>query len=209
MAGAVPEVRAAQRRIVSTVNASGVICGDGLALWREVNCGESKATAAEIAKDLTMLDVPHQVVTAFRFPLANSWDKRPRRGEEVRVAKNDLKHLVRWMPSLETYIDQITGDCPGFGFTIFEPRAEGMAVMQLALAADWPRWTNKQAGAMGLMCAQCGYDLRERHNEDRMPYNIPLAKQPKKRRLVCGQCCNDGVDKVKRLAACTGQSAAE
>ncbi|WP_381805467.1 hypothetical protein [Streptomyces niveus] len=37
-----PEVRAAQRRIVSTINASGRLNADGLALWREVNCGEWK-----------------------------------------------------------------------------------------------------------------------------------------------------------------------
>ncbi|MFF4517620.1 hypothetical protein [Streptomyces mirabilis] len=44
-----PEVRAAQRRIVSTINASGRLNADGLALWREVNCGEWKATAADSA----------------------------------------------------------------------------------------------------------------------------------------------------------------
>ncbi|MDX2291705.1 MULTISPECIES: hypothetical protein [Streptomyces] len=34
-----PEVRAVQRRIVSTTNAYGRLNGDGLAMWREVDCG--------------------------------------------------------------------------------------------------------------------------------------------------------------------------
>ncbi|MEV8395176.1 MULTISPECIES: hypothetical protein [unclassified Streptomyces] len=62
-----PEVRAAQRRIVSTINASGRLNADGLALWREVNCGEWKATAADISRDLDLLHVPHTIVTAFRL----------------------------------------------------------------------------------------------------------------------------------------------
>ncbi|MGW3200061.1 hypothetical protein ACWDBD_36950 [Streptomyces sp. NPDC001118] len=199
-----PEVRAAQRRIVSTVNASGVLCGGGLALWREAGSGEWKASATEIAQYLTLLEVPHEIVTAFRFPLAKSWDKRPRRGEEVRIARKDLTHLVRWMPSLQTYVDQTPEDAPGWGFVVFHPRPEGMAVVPLPFAADWPRWTGKQAAAMGLMCADCGYDLRK-VDDDHAPYNIPLPEMPKKRRLVCGSCCNDGLDELERLAA-TGPS---
>lgn len=68
-----PEVRAAQRRIVSTINASGKVNADGQAMWREVNCGEWKATAADIGRDLDMLQVPHTIVTAFRFPLSSSY----------------------------------------------------------------------------------------------------------------------------------------
>ena len=64
-----PEVRAAQRRVISTVRCSGVLSNGGLALWREVGCGEWKATAAEIARDLDLLEVLHEIVTAFRFPL--------------------------------------------------------------------------------------------------------------------------------------------
>ncbi|MEU2432085.1 hypothetical protein ABZ611_21695 [Streptomyces sp. NPDC007861] len=59
-----PEVRAAQRRIVSTINASGRLSADGLALWREANCGEWKATAADISRDLDLLQVPHTIVKA-------------------------------------------------------------------------------------------------------------------------------------------------
>lgn len=79
-----------------------------------------------------------------------------------------------------------------------------MAIVELALAADWPRWTLKQAAAMGLMCAQCGYDLRGHQDEDRLPYDILLPEQPKKRRLVCGRCCNDGLDEMEHLAALAG-----
>ncbi|MGW2749123.1 hypothetical protein [Streptomyces sp. NPDC001450] len=178
-----------------------MLSGGGLALWREVDCGEWKATAAEIARDLTLLEVPHEIVTAFRFPLANSRDKRLRRGEEVRIAKNDLTHLMRWMPSLKALVDQVTDDWPGFDFIIFEPRADSMALVTFALAADWPRWTEKQARAAGLMCAECDYDLRQRDDESRLPYNIPAPERPKKIRLVCGRCCNDGLDQMDILAA--------
>ncbi|MFE2737073.1 hypothetical protein [Streptomyces sp. NPDC059349] len=104
-----PEVRAAQRRIVSTINASGKLNADGLAMWREVNCGEWKATAADIGRDLDLLQVPHTIATAFRFPLATSYSKAMREGEEVRILRKDLAHLVPWMPSLEqTVSDSLT-----------------------------------------------------------------------------------------------------
>lgn len=196
-----PEVRAAQRRIVSTITASGVLNGDGLALWREEDCGEFKATAAEIGQDLDLLEVPHQIVKAFRFPLANAWNKQMRRGEEVRIARKDLPHLVRWRPSLKESIEKIPEDCPGWDFMIFKPRAEGMTVMGFALAADWPLWTEKQARASRLLCTECDYDLRQRQDEERLPYWIPLPEKPNRIRLVCGKCCNHGLDELVRLAA--------
>ncbi|MEU2718669.1 hypothetical protein [Streptomyces sp. NPDC007205] len=42
---------------------------------REAGCGEWKATAAEIGQDLELLEVPYTIVTAFRFPLASSYNK--------------------------------------------------------------------------------------------------------------------------------------
>ncbi|MEU9546206.1 hypothetical protein [Streptomyces mirabilis] len=205
MAAPVPPVaRAAQRRIVATVGASGVLNGEGLALWREVDCGDFKATAAEIGRDLDLLEVPYEIATAFRFPLANSWNKRLRRGEEVRIARKDLTRLARWMPSLNKYIEQIPDGYSGFGFPFFEPRAEAMCVRHFALAADWPSWTAKQARAARLMCAECDYDLRQRDDEERLPYNIPLPEKPNRLRLVCGRCCNDGLDELERLAAHAG-----
>ncbi|MGW3823386.1 hypothetical protein ACWEAF_13955 [Streptomyces sp. NPDC005071] len=200
-----PEVRAAQRRIVSTITSSGVLNGDGLALWREADCGEFKATAAELGRDLDLLEVPHRIVTAFRFPLANSDNKGLRRGEEVRIAGKDLMHLVRWMPSLTKSIEKITDDHPGFGFTVCQPRADGMAFKVLALAADWPVWTANQARRARLMCAECDYDLRLPGDEERLPYSIPLPEKPNKLRLVCGLCCNHGLDELRRLVALAGQ----
>ncbi|MGW2749138.1 hypothetical protein [Streptomyces sp. NPDC001450] len=65
MAEAVPpEVRAAQRRVISTVRVSGLLNGDGLALWREVGCEEWKTTAAEIGRDMDLLEVPYTIVSA-------------------------------------------------------------------------------------------------------------------------------------------------
>lgn len=195
-----PEVRAAQRCVISTVRVSGVLNGDGLALWRETGCGEWKATTAEIGQDLELLEVPYTVVVASRFPLANSRSAQLRRGEEVRIARKDPPHLVRWMPSLKDSVGNIPEDCPGWGFTMLQPRAEGMAVMGFAPAADWPAWTLKQARAARLLCAECDYDLRRRDDEDRVPYYIPLPEKPNRLRLVCGRCCNDGLDEMERLA---------
>ena len=42
-----------------------------------------------------------------------------------------------------------------------------------------------------------------------MPYDIHLPGQPKKRRLVCGQCCSNGMDEMKRLSALTLLSGGE
>ncbi|MCQ9132853.1 hypothetical protein [Streptomyces hilarionis] len=204
MTGAVaPEVRAAQRRIVSTINASGKLNGDGLALWREVNCGEWKATAGDISKDLDLLQVPHTIVTAFRFPLASSYSKAMREGEEVRILCKDLPHLFPWMPSLEQTVADIPADAPRWDFTVFQPRADGMTIAVMRLSAEWPAWSKKQARAARLVCVECDYDLRDKA-EDRAPFDIRLSEQPKRRRLVCGKCCNDGVDEMQRPAALAG-----
>ncbi|CAM5385182.1 hypothetical protein [Streptomyces viridochromogenes] len=200
-----PEVRAAQRRIVSTINASGRLNADGLALWREVNCGEWKATAADISRDLDLLQVPHTIVTAFRFPLATSYSKAMREGEEVRILRKDLAHLVPWMPALQQTVADIPEDAPHWDFTVFQPRADGMVIAKLALSAEWPAWSKKQARAARLVCAECDYDLREFKDETRMPFDVRLPEQPKRRRLVCGQCCNDGVDEMVRLATLAGE----
>lgn len=201
-----PEVRAAQRRVISTVRVSGVFNGDGLALWREDGCGEWKATAADLGRDLELLEVPHTIVTAFRFPLASSRSKAMRRGEEVRVVHNDLTHLIRWMPSLKDTVGDIPDDCPGWAFRLFQPRAEGMAILNMALSADWPAWSKKQARAAGLVCAECDYDLRDFKDEARLPYDIRLPEQPNRRRLVCGQCCGDGDHEMERLALLDGKT---
>jgi hypothetical protein len=172
---------------------------------RGADCGEWKATAAEIGQDLALLEVPNTIVTAFRFPLANSPNKAMRRGEEVRIARKDLTRLVRWMPSLKKSIGDTPEDCPGWSFMFFQPKAEGMAMMGLPLAADWPAWTEAQVRRSRLLCVQCDCDLRQRDDEDRLPYNIPDAEKPNKIRLVCGRCCNHGLDAMKALAGTAGQ----
>ncbi|WP_410788643.1 hypothetical protein [Kribbella sp. C-35] len=48
----------------------------------------------------------------------------------------------------------------------------------------------------------CDYDLREK-DETRLPYDIRLPDEPKTRRLVCGQCCGDGLVELERLAELT------
>lgn len=201
-----PEVRSAQRRIVGTVRASGVLNRDGLAMWREAGCGEWKATAAEIGADLGLLEVPHTIVTAFRFPLADSYGRALRRGEEVRVVRSDLTHLVRWMPSLQEAVNDIPEECPGWGFPMCQPRADGMQPGTLALSADWPRWSKKQARAAGLVCAECDWDLRRITDELRLAVDVRLPDRPKKRRLVCAQCCDYGLDEIERLAALEAQA---
>lgn len=198
-----PTVRTAQRRVVRTVSTSGVLGGDGLGIWREANCGDGRASAAEVAKDLALLNVPHQVVAAYRPPLAIRAG-RVRRGEEIRILAENLGRLVQWMPSLQRQIHEVRAEVGGFSFVYLEPRPEGCANMRLALACDWPSWTDNQASAMGLMCGRCRYDLRLQQ-DDRRPYNIPLPTQPRIRRLLCGRCCNDGQDEQKRLAGLAEQ----
>ncbi|MFJ6661307.1 hypothetical protein ACIQNG_33925 [Streptomyces sp. NPDC091377] len=187
--------RAAQRRLVGVVRTSSVLTGGGLAMWRECNAGEWKASAAELSQDLDVLKVPHEVVVAFRPPRAR--EARRRKGQEVRVA---FAKLVRWVPSLQQPIDELPAETPGFTFTYCEPRPSGMAMLVLSsFAAEWPAWSVKQAEAMGLLCAECRFDLRARGAERRLAYNLPV--EPARRRLVCGDCCGNGLPELERLAA--------
>ncbi|MFE4256634.1 hypothetical protein ACFRU3_45945 [Streptomyces sp. NPDC056910] len=200
-----PEVRAAQRRIVSTINASGRLNADGLALWREVNCGEWKATAADISRDLDLLQVPHTIVMAFRFPLATSYSKAMREGEEVRILRKDLAHRVPWMPSMEQTVADIPEDAPHWDFTVFQPRADGMVIAKTGAVggvAHLVKETGPRRPA-GLR----GVRLRPARVQGRDPAAIrhPVPERPKARRLVCRQCCNDGVDEMERLAALAGK----
>lgn len=207
MTGAVtPEVRAAQRRIVSTINASGKLNGDGLALWREANCGEWKATAADISRDLDLFQVPHTIVTAFRLPLASSYSKAMREGEEVRILRRDLPHLVPWMPSLEQAVADIPEDAPAGASSCSSPAPR---------AWPSPSWCCRRSGPPGRRSrpAPRGWSARSAtttcatpEDETRLPYDVRLPDQPKRRRPVCGQCCNNGVDEMERLAALAGTS---
>lgn len=189
---------AAQRRILGIVHTSSVLSSGGLAMWREFDAGEWNASAAELSADLNTLRVVHEIVIAYRPPRAR--ETRVHKGQEVRVAFPELPQLVRWLPSLRQPIDELPVDMPGFTFVYCEPRATGMEMMLLSsFAAEWPTWTDRQAYAMGLMCARCGFDLRTRGDGKRLAYNIP--EQAGRRRLMCGECCNDGLTELERLSA--------
>jgi hypothetical protein len=85
------------------------------------------------------------------------------------------------------------------GLQIFQPRAEGRGHGGRGLRAGGglARWTEKQARAARLLCAECDYDLGQRDDEERLPYNILLPEKPNKLRLVCGRCCNHGLDEME------------
>lgn len=130
-------------------------------MWRECHTGDWAASAAELSRDLATLHVPHETVVAFRPPWAREVHRR--KGQEVRVPFAELAKLVCCVPSLQQPIDELPADAPGFTFAYCEPRSTGMAMMVLfSLAAEWPAWTAKRAKAMGLMCAECRFDLRTR-----------------------------------------------
>ncbi|WP_393072204.1 DUF5753 domain-containing protein [Streptomyces sp. LN704] len=61
---------------------------------------------------------------------------------------------------------------------MFQPRAECMVIARLALSAEWPAWSKKQASAARLVCAECDYDLREFKDETRMPFDVRLPERP-------------------------------
>lgn len=187
--------RAAQKRIVGVVRASCVLGLFGLALWREADAGEWKASAEEVAADLAVLGVPHTVVGANRPPTSRS--PMVRRGREIRVVWDDLPALTRWMPSLAKAMEDVPEDAlDGKGFAFFEPQPGGMAVLRAAFAADFPWWTAKQAARMGLLCSVCGWDLRQRGPEGRAGYRI--LGEDGRRRMFCGPCCNNGCDALER-----------
>ncbi|UGQ15711.1 hypothetical protein LO772_00440 [Yinghuangia sp. ASG 101] len=100
------------------------------------------------------------------------------------------------MPSLDRALADIPEDTPRFVFTVFQPRADGMVIAELVLSSEWRSWSRKQARAARLLRAECGYDLREFTDETWMPFDVRLPERPKARRLVCGQCRNDGVDET-------------
>jgi hypothetical protein len=176
--------RAAQRRVVGCVQMSGYLGRGGLALWREHDAGDWKASAGEIARDLDTLGVPSTTVTAMRPPTTRS--PGIRKGLEVRVAFKDLPSLVRWMPSLATAIDGLPANGPGFNFAYYDPTPDGGALLRRAfIAAEWPSWTVTQAVRMGLVCPRCARDLRQGGAD--VPVNRPESPGGR-RRLFCLPC---------------------
>ncbi|WP_280460504.1 hypothetical protein [Nocardia carnea] len=61
-----------------------------------------------------------------------------------------------------------------------------MSIVRLqSLAAGWLSWNCEQAAAMGLLCAECGFDLRIRDSGARIPVNVASGAAL---RLVCSGC---------------------
>jgi hypothetical protein len=193
---ATPEQRDAQRRIVATVRANSVLNRGGMALWRpDDDEFDGMADADAVAADLKLLGV-RSTITNPRYMPPRSYERSMRKGREARIAWAELATLVHWMPSLRERMEEIPEDAHTvFEFPFFEPRSESMAVCMGVFAARWPWWTEKQARRMGLMCTDCGCDLRA---EDRVAYRIANAEGRK--RLYCGDCCNDGLDALEALA---------
>ncbi|MFJ6656049.1 hypothetical protein ACIQNG_06745 [Streptomyces sp. NPDC091377] len=120
--------------------------------------------------------------------MANDYSKRARKGYEV------LPSLEVWMPSLKERRTPMPEDAPGWGFVYFQPSPGQMGLcIRTNMAAAWPWWSEKQAARMGLLCAECGWDLRKNDgDDDHVAYNIP--RRPGGWRLLCGACCNHGED---------------
>ncbi|WP_309032583.1 hypothetical protein [Streptomyces alfalfae] len=191
---ATPEQRDAQRHVVAIIKANSVLNRGGLALWRpDSEDIYNTADADAVAAGLELLGVHSTIVTRYMPP--QSYERRMRKGREVRVSWSELATLVNWMPSLKERMEGLPEDASTvFEFPFFEPRPEGMAVCQGAFASRWPWWTEKQARRMGLFCVDCDCDLRA---EDRVAYLIANAEGRK--RLHCGDCCNDGLDALEAL----------
>lgn len=156
----------------------------GLGIWRPHTVRSAVATVADISADLDTLDVPHHVASALRPPIDSGV---PRSGREVRVADEDLPRLWRWVPALFDRRVELPENAAGFAFTYFEHRADQMAIVHLqSLAADWASWNREQTAAMGLLCAECGFDLRTRDAGARIPVNVAPAGNTL--RLICSEC---------------------
>lgn len=160
------------------------MCRSGVAFWREAD--PEFAGAEDVGADLALLGVPSSVVDAARPPTQRSRIRK--QGREARVAARDLPGLVRWLPGLGETVADLAAGGPGFDSTFYELLPDGAAaVKKLSIAASWPVWTANQARQMGLGCAQCDRDLRDRTNGMRtIAVNRPLPDQ--RRRLVCETC---------------------
>ena len=101
---------ATRRRMLGYVRNRGVLDTDAgaLVLWTEWGCGEWKADAGELSEDLMLLGVPHY--TTITGPCQPPWrsastTKSAVRWEKVWIARGDLPHLLREIPSLGKTID--------------------------------------------------------------------------------------------------------
>lgn len=181
---ATAEQRKAQKRLNAYLRTCGYVCRSGVAFWREAD--PEFASAEDVGADLALLGVPSSLVDAARPPTQRSRTRR--QGREARVAARDLPGLVRWLPGVGDTVAGLAPDGPGFNFTFYEFFPDGSgAVKMLRIAASWPVWTANQARRMGLVCAVCDRDLRDRADGARtVAVNRPLPDQ--RRRLVCETC---------------------
>lgn len=81
----------------------------------------------------------------------------------------------------------------------YQPVAGGMEVKKYTPRRQWLEPCHDK-----LQCVRCGWDLRPGAVGDRARFNIPVPQTPKRLRLFCGQCCNDGVDEMERRTGCRG-----
>ncbi|MET9491133.1 hypothetical protein [Nocardia sp. NPDC006630] len=78
----------------------------------------------------------------------------------------------------------------------YQPTPGAMAMMRWTPPTDW-----LDNGHATLTCADCGTDLRP---AGQSRFNIPDPRTPKRIRLFCGPCCNDGIDEIARLTSHLG-----
>ncbi|MEU6562645.1 hypothetical protein [Nocardia nova] len=80
-----------------------------------------------------------------------------------------------------------------------QPQVGGLAVVRCSLPAAW-----LEPGHHMLTCAACSADLRPGAVDERSRFNIPDPRTPRRMRLYCGSCCNDGLDEIARLGGRQG-----
>jgi hypothetical protein len=104
------DILVARRRILRYVRKRGVMDADAgaLVLWTECECGKWKADAGDLSEDLVLLGVPHYMTIT--GPCQPPWRSVPTRKlavpwEKVWIARGDLPHLLREIPSLRKTID--------------------------------------------------------------------------------------------------------
>lgn len=173
-------------RVAAAITETGIRCADGLALWHE----STSPANGSLARDLAELDIRHQAVAAVRAPAPGDRYRRAYPGQEVRVGRDELPGLAERLPRLRRAIDETPRVTESFGFSYFEPRSGGLAIVRWsALATRWPTWSTADAALMGLLCAGCDADLRHRDRPASLPFNFPHTDRPgPRRRLFCRRC---------------------
>ncbi len=97
--------RTAQKQIVGVLKTCAVLePGVSLTFWREADCGDLKADAAELSQSLELLGVPHAVsLSKSRAPWQPETVAR-KVWMQLTVPIKDIESLSRWSPWLETQL---------------------------------------------------------------------------------------------------------